>query len=638
MRAPSQEGSLEHLFENPSLTVALALFVGVVAQGVARHLAVPGIVVLLAAGVALGPDGLGVVHPEQLGAALEALVGFAVAVILFEGGLALDLNGLWRRQRVLQRLVTWGAAVSAIGGTIAALAFLDWDLRRAMLFGTLVIVTGPTVVTPLLRRWRVNPPVSDVLEAEGVLIDPIGAIIAAVALEWALQPTGLGILVGVGDIALRLGFGGLMGVGFGLALAWTLRHQRVIPTGLENLLALGAVMTLYQLSNAVVHESGIAAVTLAGIATGRGERAPVLEELAGFKEQLTTLFIGMLFVLLAADVRLSEVVGLGWGALATVAFLILVVRPINVAVSTIGSGLGWRERVFMGWIAPRGIVAAAVASLFSNQLAAAGVPGAADLRALTFLVIAITVAVSGLTGAGLATALGLRGAPDRGWIVLGAGSLARLLARSLMEGGEDVVVVDSNPRAIDRAEEDGLRAIRGNGLDERVLHRAGVGHRRNIVAATRNPEVNALFIHTAAEHGRVDAAAAARLTAEALPGEPSLLFGTAVEVERWSELLDSGAAFVERWRLEPERPDPRPLTPGDCDGAMLLPVARVRGGRTTPVVDETRFLPGDEVVFVLAGAVADLGRAELSRHGWVLDEARDLPTGEASRAEVEAVR
>ncbi|HEX2223020.1 MAG TPA: cation:proton antiporter, partial [Thermoanaerobaculia bacterium] len=325
-------------FQSPALTIALALAAGMIAQVLARHLRIPGIVLLLASGVLLGPDGLGVVRPGTLGHSLHDLVGFAVAVILFDGGMNLNLGRLRREARSIRQLVTAGAVVTAAGGALAARWILGWDWTLAVLFGTLVIVTGPTVITPLLRRIKVKERVATVLEAEGVLGDAVGAIIAVVTLEVVLSPAGPSLATGAWDLASRLGFGALLGAVAGLVLAALLRFQRLIPDGLESVFTLAAVVALFQGSNALMAESGILSVIMAGLVVGNA-RAHVVNELREFKEQLTILLVGLLFVLLAADIRLAEVYALGWPGLFTVLALMLLVRPANVLVGTFGSEL-----------------------------------------------------------------------------------------------------------------------------------------------------------------------------------------------------------------------------------------------------------------------------------------------------------
>ena len=296
---------------HPSLTLVLALAAGVVAQSVARHLRVPGIVLLLGAGVALGPDGLGWVRPEALGSGLFAIVELSVAVILFEGGLNLELSRLLRSQTAIRRLVTWGALITLAGAALAAHLLLGWGAWQSVLFGSLVVVTGPTVVGPLVSGLRLRPRLATVLEAEGVLIDPIGAILAVLALEVALAGD-MGSSLAAGSLALlaQLGFGVISGGVGGLALAGLLRVRRIVPDGYENIFTLVMVLLLYVGCDALVKHSGILAVPIAGVVVGN-VRTRVDRDLREWKDQLTVLLIGLLFVLLAAGVSLDDVRALG---------------------------------------------------------------------------------------------------------------------------------------------------------------------------------------------------------------------------------------------------------------------------------------------------------------------------------------
>jgi NhaP-type Na+/H+ or K+/H+ antiporter len=342
------------------LTLSLAMLTGVLSQVIGRHIRIPGIVLLLVAGVLLGPDGANLIRPEAMGRGLSAVVGFAVAIILFEGGFSLQLGVLRSHALPIRRLVTLGAVVTATLTAIAAKLFMGWDWRLAILFGTLVIVTGPTVVTPLLRRLRVSPRLTSILIAEGILIDAVGATIAVVALEVALAPTRGAAAAGVLSIATRLGAGAAIGLAGGFVLAGLHRVRRLVPHGLENVLVIAAVVVTFHLGNAVVHESGITAAIVLGLVVGNS-RLRVEREVAHFNEQLTSLFVATLFVLLAADVRLDDVRALGVPGVAVAGAIIFVVRPANVFSSTYGAGLSVREQLYLSWIAPRGIVAAAVA-------------------------------------------------------------------------------------------------------------------------------------------------------------------------------------------------------------------------------------------------------------------------------------
>lgn len=606
---------------SPALTIALALAAGMTAQVVARHLRIPGIVLLLAAGVLLGPDGLGVVRPGTLGRSLHDLVGFAVAVILFDGGMNLNLGRLRREARSIRQIVTLGAVVTAAGGALAARWILGWDWTLAVLFGTLVIVTGPTVITPLLRRIKVKERVATVLEAEGVLGDAVGALIAVVTLEVVLSPAGPSLAAGAWDLASRLGFGALLGTAAGLLLALLLRYQRLIPEGLESVFTLAAVVALFQGSNALMPESGILSVIMAGLVVGNA-RAHVVSELLEFKEQLTVLLVGLLFVLLAADTRLSEVYALGWPGLLTVAVLMFLVRPVNVLVGTLGSDLTLRERAFVAWLAPRGIVAAAVSSLFAQTLEAEGIAGGGGLRALVFLVIAVTVVVQGLSGGAVARLLDLRRPADNGFVVLGAHSLSLALGRVLRAAGEEVVFIDSNPDAVHEAEEAGFRALHGSGLDEPVQERAALDTRAGCLGATSNEEVNLLFARRARKdfkikrvwvavrqgHLGVDEEVVQRLGGH-------VLFGAPQKLTTWIQRLEEGGATVEAWRLDAPPPAGRQSIPDAGDG--LLPLAYERGRRVLPVDESVTFRKGDILHAVLSGPERLEAAGWLESHGWV---------------------
>lgn len=552
----AEPAAARSIFDNPGVSVSLALALGMLLQCVARHLRVPALLLLLAAGVLLGPDGLDVIRPSTLGPGLQTLVGFAVAVILFEGGLNLDLKRLRRESSAIRALITIGALVTTAGAALAARFFMGWDWSVSILFGTLVIVTGPTVIGPLLKRVKVQRSVSTVLEAEGVLIDAVGAITAAVALEVVLSADETW-LRGSWHMVQRLGFGTLLGLGGGIIIGWLLRRRDWIPEGLENVFVLSLCLALFQISNSIQHESGIAAVTVAGLVVGN-MRSRVQRELVEFKEQLTVLFIGMLFVLLAADVRVDSVLGLGWGALGVVAALVFVVRPLNVLASTWRSELNIRQKAFLAWIAPRGIVAAAVASLFARDLT--GSDGT-QLRALVFLVIAITVLLAGLTGAPLANWLGLRRPTQNGWVILGANELARQLARILAGGGQEVVLLDTNADAARAAEADKLRVIFGNGLEERTLQRAEIETRAGVIGLSPNDELNQLFVQTAKRHAKVPRLLVSRRAEERshLLEEigAEILFGRSHDLQLWCVRLRRRTAVLEEWEYAPPSKQPK---------------------------------------------------------------------------------
>ena len=383
---------------------------GAAARFLAAKSEFPGVVLLLLSGLLIGRSGLGWVEPLDLGSGLGTVVGLLVSLVLFDGGLNLRLPGDTIKATV-QRIAALRLLISLGGGLLAAhwLAGLSWSL--AAVFSAIVLATGPTVVTPLVRQIRLAPPLGEVLEAEGLVLEPIGAVLALLLLELVL-----GNLHGWREVMLgllyRLGGGVLIGASVGWLLSELLR--RLKPDQLKGLplqLSLGLLFLMYGVSEWLLPESALPASVAAGIVVGR-RPGPHTAELDGLIQELAQLAITMLFPLLAADVSWAELSPLGWGGILCVLSLMLVVRPIGVGLATIGLPYKLEQRLFLGWLAPRGIVTAAVASLFAIRLEQAGILGAGRLQGLVFLTILMTVGLQGLTAQPLARALGLVEADD----------------------------------------------------------------------------------------------------------------------------------------------------------------------------------------------------------------------------------
>lgn len=468
---------------------AIALAAGMVAQAVAARLAIPAIVALLAAGVLLGPDVLGVFDPSVFRPGRTDLVNLAVTVILFEGALALDLVRLRRQQKSLVLLLTAGSLVSLGVGTAAAHLLIGMPWHVAVLYGALMIVTGPTVVTPLLARLTVDRTVRELLVSEGVLIDPIGAIVAIVVAE---AVAGGSADLGSGWRVLGpLAVGAAIGAGAGVLMVGTLR-RRWVPEELVSPVVLGVVLLVAAFASGISTDAGLMAAVVLGIVLGNARLAE-LKRLREFKEALTVILLSLLFVVLAADLRLSSVVSLGWAGLGVVAVMMWVGRPVAVALATLGSGLGLGQRAFVAWICPRGIVAAAVAGYFRDLLNAAGMAGGRELEALVFLTVAVTVTVQGLTARPVAHLLGVDVPRMIGTIVVGADHFGRLLTRLLLALGRQAVILDRSALMCRAARKDGLPVFEGDALSVDVLEEAGARYADTFVAVTRNGELNELL-------------------------------------------------------------------------------------------------------------------------------------------------
>ncbi len=391
--------------ERLGLLWGVTVFAGAGARLLAALSGLPGVVLLLLSGLLIGRSGLGLVEPLDLGQGLETIVGLLVSLVLFDGGLNLRLPGGTIKSTVL-RISLIRIAISLLAAVCAAhwLAGLGWSV--ASVYSAIVLATGPTVVTPLIQQIRLASPLGDVLEAEGLVLEPVGAVLALLLLELVV-----GDLHGWREVLwgllARLGGGVLLGVLAGWVLAECLK--RVEPdssVGLRLQISLGVLFLLYAFCESVLPESGLPASVAAGFVVGRrpSTQTRQLDELI---RELAQLAITMMFPLLAADVSWGELSPLGWGGITCVLFLMIIVRPVAVSLATIGLPLDIKQRVFLGWLAPRGIVTAAVASLFSIRLEQAGVLGAGRLQGLVFLTILMTVGIQGLTAKPLANAFGL---------------------------------------------------------------------------------------------------------------------------------------------------------------------------------------------------------------------------------------
>jgi NhaP-type Na+/H+ or K+/H+ antiporter len=605
------------------LMLSLALLIGVICQIIARFLQLPGIVLFLLAGVAFGPDGLGVIDPLALGSRTTELIGMAVAVILFEGGMLLRMDAMKRNAVVIRRLITSGAVLTAIGGMLVARLIMDWSWTLSFLFGTLIIVTGPTVVTPLLHRIGIRKNLQTILQAEGVLIDPVGALIAVIGLEVVISGAPMDAAIGFADLGFRLLFGGVAGAIGGMVLVWVLRRPHIVPDEYANILTLAAALVIFQASNAVFHESGIMTVTIAGVVVGNG-RLPTRHKMLEFKEQLTLLLIGLLFVVLTASIRLQDIVELGWQGLFAVMAVMFIVRPVVVLWSARGTKLGKRERLFMSFLAPRGIVAAAVASLFATRLAESGFSGGNQLRALVFLVIATTVILQGLTADAVAGLLGVRRPRNNGYVILGANRLARALAQKLMEADQDVVLLDRDDRKCREAEREGLRIVQGNIMEASVLKRVQVDTRRGVIGLVNNVGVNLEALRKVLQ---ISKAPRLYLTQKNRDVDHETLrslmavetFGHPVDVVYWSHLLDRQQ--VEWVTLVPKAGASAPSSIQKFwqdKSYALLPLTVMRQGQLEPYAANVDLAMCSELLLLMHSlSSADILQEILQDGNWV---------------------
>lgn len=472
--------------------IGVVLLLGIGAQWLAWRLRLPSILLLLVAGVVGGPV-LGWVKPDELlGPMLMPFVSVSVALILFEGGLTLKLAE-WRAVgSVVRNLVTLGALVSWVGTTMAAHWLLGWSWDLATLLGAILVVTGPTVIMPLLRQVQPSRNLSSALKWEGILIDPIGALLALLVFEAiaarsladvpgdALKSFGMTVLVG-------LALGGLGAV----VLTFSFRRY-LVPDHLQNPVALTLVVGLFVVSNLIQHESGLLTATVMGVLLAN-QKSVDMHHVLHFKENLRVLLISLLFVLLAARIDPGELRSLSVvGLLLLLAALVLVVRPVSVLVATWRSKFTWPERWFLAGLAPRGVVAAAVASLFALRLADDGMERAGELVSVTFFVIIGTVTVYGLGAGPFARWLKVSQPNPQGALVVGANPIARVVAKALKDEGFAVLVVDTNREHLAAVRMAGGSTYYGSIFSEMAMEEIDFTGLGRLLAMTPSNEVNFL--------------------------------------------------------------------------------------------------------------------------------------------------
>jgi len=391
--------------ERLGLLWGITVFSGAFARLISSISGFPSVVILLLSGLFIGRSGLGLVEPLDLGEGLETIVGLLVCLVLFEGGLNLKLPEGNIRNTVL-KISLIRLLISLSAGIIIShwLAGLSWQV--AGVYSAIVLATGPTVVSPLVEQIKLSSPLSEVLKAEGLVLEPIGAVLALLLLEFIL-----GDLHGIQEVFIalmqRLGGGILIGLSSGWLLSEILKKiKNEASFGIELQVTLGFIFLVYGICEYFLPESGLPASVASGFIVGKREIIDK-EKLDNLIGELAQLAITVLFPLLAADVSWGELSPLGWGGLVCVFMMMVIVRPISISIATIGRDLELKEKIFLAWLAPRGIVTAAVASLFSIRLEQAGVLGAGRLQGLVFLTILMTVGIQGLTARPLANFLGL---------------------------------------------------------------------------------------------------------------------------------------------------------------------------------------------------------------------------------------
>ncbi|MFD1585958.1 cation:proton antiporter [Halorientalis brevis] len=508
--------------------VAAIIGIGVGAQLLSARFRVPSIIFLLTAGVALGPEGLGLVTRESFGAALPAIVGLSVAIIVFEGAFHLRIGRIKEAPSATLRLVTLGAAIALVGTAVAIRFALGQPWDMSFLIGALLVATGPTVITPILEVVPVRDRVATALETEGIINDVSAAIIAVVVFEVVVLSDEAGEAF-VRAFAERLGIGLLVGFVVAALVYYLLRYVDLSPGNAPQnarLLVLAGALVAFAAADTIASEAGVAAAATAGLLLGNAD-VPYEDEITAFKGDITLLVLSVVFIALAALLEFEDLLQLGLPGIAVVAAVMLVIRPLLVFLSTRGDRFRTNEKLFMSFVGPRGIIPASVATLFAVELQseaahlreqaaetagtsvgqvctgtatgeaaqlcadAATFDGQAQVLVGTvFLVIFATVAFEG----GLARYIAeyLEVIPMR-VIIVGGGKVGRALAERLEDRGENVVIVEEVEDTVEKTRNQGYTVVWGDGTDTDVLREAGAGNARTVIAATGDDDANLLI-------------------------------------------------------------------------------------------------------------------------------------------------
>ncbi|MCB8837905.1 sodium:proton antiporter [Aurantimonas sp. VKM B-3413] len=487
-----------------ALQLALIGVAGIASQWVAWRLRIPAIVILFLVGLIFGPL-TGLMNPRvDFGELYTPLVSTAVAIILFEGGLTLNFREIRETSTAVRRIVLVASPLVWIMTAFTAhfIGNLSWP--TAIILGALLVVTGPTVIMPLLRHARLKSRPASILRWEAILNDPVGALFAVISFETVLVLRGAheaGNLIFTAILALAIAIGGGILVGRLIGRAFT---RGYVPEYLKAPILFASVVGMNSFTNLVLEEAGLLTVTVMGITMANAKIAS-LSELKRFKETITILLVSGLFIVLTASLQMEVIASLEWRVLVFIAASLLVVRPLAVFVATIGAGIDWRERLLVAWIAPRGIVAVAVAGLFGATLVRMGVADGDRMIAYTFALVAATIVFHGFSLGPLARLLGLRSADRPGVLIVGASRFSIALARRLKAQEVPVLIADSNWSRVSEARLAEVDVWFGEILSEAAHHGLNLSRFDHLVAATDNDAYNALICTDfGAEIGRTE--------------------------------------------------------------------------------------------------------------------------------------
>ena len=478
---------------DPLVSLVMVGLMSITCQYFAYKVRLPAILPLLIVGILIGPVS-GVLDADALfGDLLFPVVSLSVAIILFEGSLTLRFSDIAGHGNMVRNLCTIGVAVTWVVAAVAAHYALDLSWQLSFLFGAIVTVTGPTVIVPMLRTVRPKTNVANILRWEGIIIDPIGALLAVLVFEFIIASQETAITHTLITFGKTIGIGSFLGLAGGYLLGIALRKD-LIPHYLQNTAVLCLILGIFAASNYVAHESGLLAVTICGIMLANMKNVEV-EDILEFKETLSVLLISGLFILLATRLNLTEVADLGWGVIVVLAAIMFLARPLAVVISSIGTGLKFNEIALLSWIAPRGIVAAAVSALFSLKLEEMGYEGANIIVPIVFLVIIATVVVQSLTARPVANLLKVRAPPPTGFLIFGGAKFNRMMAEEMQNQGINVCIADTNWDAIREARMMDIPVYFGNPMSDHAARHLEMGTFGTVLIMSPYKQLNPMIAY-----------------------------------------------------------------------------------------------------------------------------------------------